>query len=803
MSPVTLVHPDSEQLAAFATGHASAEIAAEISAHLGECELCRTVVESLPNDTLLSLLKKPLPTTGLPETVAGPTAATTCEIPTDLAAHPRYHVLELLGAGGMGAVYKAEHRLMERHVALKVMNPKLLNRSGSVERFQREVKAAAKLNHSNIVTAYDADQAGDTHFLVMEYVEGVSLAQRVYEHGSLPVLEACDYIYQAALGLQHAFECGMVHRDIKPHNLMLTSAAQVKILDFGLARFVRESASADTQPDPSPLASHPSPLTEAGVVMGTADFIAPEQANDPGEADIRADIYSLGCTLYYLLTGHGPFPGGTALDKLKWHKERAPAPLAKLRSDLPSGLTQVLDRMMAKDPAQRYQKPAEVAKALAPFAGKAFWTRTRIRRSLVAAALLAAAIVAGVIIYIQTDNGEFVIEAESDKVAVMVNGKGVKIRDESTKREYLLKIGRHHLRPGEYRIDVQELPAGVEFATDHFTLRRGDSTAVSVTFNAKKDPGYLKDDALRWFPADATYFQAINMTTFPEFSRLQHLLAGEVQGDRFRKFGDLMGPLDRHAIAYVENRQHPDQSRSFVRLSGSIKRNRLVDFFRQEFPGVTIEQMESKGEQITLIYDAKSDKGILGGAVALIGTTDVLIGGYFGPSKNHLEVLRQSLERRAGQGASLCVAQAKALQEIPDNVWGLAIGEPPPFFKKNFLFAFMRSARSFAMSMSGTNDIEVRYRGSFSSEGDAKLFMTMLSLMENVFTKAPMVSNNPELSAGVAKAISDVQKERDGDRVTVHIRIPSVAWAALLEKMHDTPLRELMGTPAFDPGTQK
>ena len=173
--------------------------------------------------------------------------------PKELADHPRYRVLGLLGAGGMGAVYKAEHRLMERPVALKVIRRGLTDDPAAAERFRREVKAAARLSHPHIVRAYDAEQAGDLHFLVMEFVEGTDLARLVAGQGPLPVARACEYARQAALGLQHAFEHGMVHRDIKPQNLMLTPDGQVKVLDFGLARFVSESA-------PSP----PTPSPEAG-----------------------------------------------------------------------------------------------------------------------------------------------------------------------------------------------------------------------------------------------------------------------------------------------------------------------------------------------------------------------------------------------------------------------------------------------------------------------------------------------------------------------------------------------------------
>jgi hypothetical protein len=334
-------------------------------------------------------------------TATGPTpGAGAPPAPPALAGHPRYRVLGLLGAGGMGAVYKAEHLRMERLVALKVMSPELMDRPEMVERFHREVKAAARLAHPNIVTAYDADQAGDTHFLVMEYVEGTSLAEKVRQEGPLPVALACEYVRQCALGLQHAFESGMAHRDVKPHNLMLTPGGQVKILDFGLARFVREAATARAGPGPTPggAGAAASALTETGTLMGTADYIAPEQATDPAQADVRADVYSLGATLYYLLAGHPPFPEGTALDKLTAHCERAPKPLTELRRDVPPALARVVERMMAKAPARRYQTPAEVAEALAPFLA-APPRRTPRRLLAVSAAACALALLAGAILW--------------------------------------------------------------------------------------------------------------------------------------------------------------------------------------------------------------------------------------------------------------------------------------------------------------------------------------------------------------------------------------------------------------------
>jgi serine/threonine protein kinase len=218
----------------------------------------------------------------------------------------------------------------------------------------------------------------------MEFVEGTSLARLVAEGGPLPVAVACDYTRQAALGLQHAFEQGMVHRDVKPPNLMLTPGGQVKILDFGLARFVSESAppagaalpeAAVVTPPPEAVATASGvtddpaggPLTRVGTVMGSPDYMAPEQLADPHGADIRADVYSPGCTLYHLLAGRPPFEG-TVAQKLRAQEREQPRPIAQVRPDVPAGLAAVLDRLLAKDPARRYQTPAEVAQALAPFA---------------------------------------------------------------------------------------------------------------------------------------------------------------------------------------------------------------------------------------------------------------------------------------------------------------------------------------------------------------------------------------------------------------------------------------------------
>jgi serine/threonine protein kinase/formylglycine-generating enzyme required for sulfatase activity len=268
----------------------------------------------------------------------------------------QYVLLDRLGEGGMGEVFKARHTTMGRVVAIKLIHKDRLTDTTAVKRFHREIQAAAQLAHPNVVHAYDADQVDGTHIFVMEYIEGIDLAKLVKEKGPVPIEEACDYIRQAALGLQHAHEKGMVHRDIKPQNLLLAKNGTVKILDMGLARVARpDSDEASTT------------LTKEGAVMGSLDYIAPEQAMDSHTVDNRADLYSLGCTFYLLLTGKVPFPGGDALAKLMKHKLEEPVPVEKLRPDVPPGLAAIVRKLMAKQPEERYQTPAEVAEALTPF----------------------------------------------------------------------------------------------------------------------------------------------------------------------------------------------------------------------------------------------------------------------------------------------------------------------------------------------------------------------------------------------------------------------------------------------------
>jgi serine/threonine protein kinase/formylglycine-generating enzyme required for sulfatase activity len=382
--------PDRQELSALISGEISAERSWELSRHVDACSHCQTELESL--DAQRSWIEQGLNSEppeidsdcqAALERVRGLTAASdevktvsTVGVlgmlaslqPTLLRTEPppqetlrEYKLLSRIGAGGMGTVYKAEHTRLRRLVAIKLLSAERTQSPSAVARFDREMHAIGALDHPNIVRALDAGEHSGQHFLVMEYITGCDVAELVRRRGRLAIADACEIVRQAALGLQHAHMAGLVHRDIKPGNLMLTPEGTVKILDLGLALLSQQSERDDE-------------LTGSGQVMGTLDYMAPEQGDDMHGVDIRADIYSLGATLYKLLTGQTPFadvPRGSSMQKVVALATLMPKPVSERRPEIPAELSAVVMRMLAKSPEARPARPAEVVALLAPYSAGA------------------------------------------------------------------------------------------------------------------------------------------------------------------------------------------------------------------------------------------------------------------------------------------------------------------------------------------------------------------------------------------------------------------------------------------------
>lgn len=371
MDTTAAVHPTDETLRSHSLGALDQASADSVNKHLEACADCRDRVAAMASDTALGRLREALGQPGstghrissldglsmLDDGASQKPPPPAESLPPGLADHPDYEVIRELGQGGMGTVYLAKNRLMGRHEVLKVVSKRMMNRPSALERFLSEIRNAARLHHANIVTAYAATRVGESIVFAMEYVEGLDLSKLVKAKGPLPVTNACHYIHQASLGLQHACELGMVHRDIKPSNLMLAKQgdrAVIKVLDFGLAKVKSEGAVDEG-------------LTHDGQLLGTPEYVAPEQISDARHADIRADVYSLGCTLYCLLTGAPPFQAACLYDLLQAHHSMDALPLNLARPAVPFELAALVAKMMAKEPERRFQTPKDVAEALLPF----------------------------------------------------------------------------------------------------------------------------------------------------------------------------------------------------------------------------------------------------------------------------------------------------------------------------------------------------------------------------------------------------------------------------------------------------
>lgn len=529
--------PTPEQLLAFSLGDLPEEACERIAAHLDQCPVCESTAVGLEQsaDTLIEQLTEP---TGdnkfiaepqfqqamrqMMATVLPPEEPSSDKTP-ELGTLGEYQLLEKLGEGGMGAVYKARHTRLDKIVAIKVLPKDRTADPRAVARFEREMKAVGRLDHPNIVEAHDAREIEGTHFLVMRYVAGMDLGDVARRLGPLPIADACELVRQAALGLQCAFENGLVHRDIKPSNLMLARgagaqpSATVKILDLGLALL-------------DPGASSAGEVTSIGQIMGTADYIAPEQAFSAHEVDIRADIYSLGCTLYRLLAGRPPYTGPnyqTVMAKMLGHLQEPCPGVREARADVPDDVAAVVGRMMAKSRDDRFATPAAVAEALAPLAvgsdlgrllheaqnaGSAearsvagetcassvgathstatmsaapvplprpetFGGRARRWKILVATALGLAAMLLAVITIVNR-HGTLVIESDDPNVQIAVkqNGEVVEIVDAQAG----WKIG---LKAGQYELSLQGTADRFQLDRDTVTVCRGETVKAKVAIH--------------------------------------------------------------------------------------------------------------------------------------------------------------------------------------------------------------------------------------------------------------------------------------------------------------------------------
>ena len=398
----TTTCPSHEDLTEYLSGRLGAADWDDIGEHLEACPECQAMLATLDaaGDTLVAALRRAAPkdpyfdesqcrvAIGRAHSMFDAASADDSS-PQTLCGRSlgEYLLTEELGRGGMGRVYKALHTKLDRVVAVKVLSGGRAGDENAANRFAREMKAVGRLVHPNIVQAYDAREIDGTSVLIMELVDGLDLAKIVGRWAvgvpalagenkapaeaetpavgrGIPVPDACELVRQTALALECAHEHGLVHRDIKPSNIMLARSGVVKLLDLGLARFFAASG-ADLSST-----SHVEEMTGTGQAIGTADYMAPEQASDSRTVDIRADIYSLGCTLYKLLTGRAPFSGPeyrTALDKMHAHVHQPVPPIRSIAPEVPEGIAAVVDRMLAKDPSARFATPAEVAQAVAPF----------------------------------------------------------------------------------------------------------------------------------------------------------------------------------------------------------------------------------------------------------------------------------------------------------------------------------------------------------------------------------------------------------------------------------------------------
>lgn len=535
--------PPPEQLKAYLAGLLEQDGCDSLSEHLLDCQDCEQTIIALEADpdTLVEILKQPL----APESSEIPAPKSPADSPSDLQnASTRngipkqigqYELLSLLGSGGMGAVYLARHKSLDKKVALKLLPSFPLQKPEFVARFQREMRAAGKLNAPAIVRTTDAGEHDGIHYLVMDAIDGLNLSNIARAEGKLAVADACELVRQAAMGLAHAHENGIVHRDVKPSNLMLDCNGQVRILDFGLAQMsFWESGSAE--------------ITTVGQLMGTLDYMAPEQAERGGAVDYRADLYSLGSTLFRLLTGRAPLaaaPNLTPLEKLRLLATHKPPRLRSLRPDAPNELGEIVDAMLSRDPSQRPASAIHAAELLEPFTADAdlvgllerakenpipdesnmtwnpIWQRglkgdqevvpklasNRSRfggwGKWIAAACLGGMILGGILFVIETSKGQLVIDSEANVQVRLVSVDDSGSKTDIDDLQIVPGTKATRLRSGKYEIILEGASDSFVVHNGSFSIRNGEVVVATVT---KKDSATAGDkpmlEAVKPSPSD-------------------------------------------------------------------------------------------------------------------------------------------------------------------------------------------------------------------------------------------------------------------------------------------------------------
>lgn len=496
--------PDPSTLRSFLLGDLAQDTVAELAAHTDTCGTCQRqmaeleptldlglgTVREILRDATDAELDTPRDSVEIVERLlripdVDPTRSFEGSLPavggSPVGRLRHYELLEMLGRGGMGAVYKARDTNLDRLVAIKVLPQSRRHDPESTRRFQREFRALGRLDHPNVVRALNADEEQGVRFLVMDLISGVDLQRHVRDHGRLTTAKACDLVRQAALGLDFIHQNGLVHRDIKPSNLVLTESGQIKIVDLGLALLSQEGTE-----DGAPVDA-----TTAARVMGTIDYMSPEQAQDSHAVDARADLYSLGCVLYFLLAGTAPFrtESRSALSSLV---ARLNEPAPRLRETLPNvapELDDLVARLLARDAARRPQSAAEVARSLQEFLEQRDSTRESATSPQVSRTLAGRRpfVIAGVVALLLAFAGVLVFQTRHGEVTVLIdedskNDVQVTLASDETLRVIDAKSGWNvDVAPGEYRVRILGKSADqFELRNDRLVVTRHEKSRVEV-----------------------------------------------------------------------------------------------------------------------------------------------------------------------------------------------------------------------------------------------------------------------------------------------------------------------------------